>query len=182
MSSDKKVTKPFVLWLTGLSGAGKSTLAEKVRGHFKSAGAAIEHLDGDVVRDLFPQIGFSKQERDAHIQRIGFLASMLERNGVSVVCSFISPYREARGKVRKQCQNFVEVYVKASLAACEERDVKGLYKRARSGEIKNFTGIDDPYEEPDAPELIVETDVEMVEESFEKIVKWLRGRADEWEM
>lgn len=165
--------KAFVVWFTGLSGAGKTTLAEKLVAYLKDSGRKCEMLDGDTVRNIFPQTGFSKQDRCDHVKRMGFLASMLERNGVIVVASFISPYRESRDFVRKMCSNFIEVYVSTSLETCEERDVKGLYKKARKGEIKSFTGIDDPYEPPLAPELVINTAGESVEESFKKLLEYL---------
>jgi len=162
-----------VIWLTGISGSGKTTLANMLYEYFQGKGVGVERLDGDLVRKMFPQTGFTKEERDVHIKRVGELAAQKEREGAVVVCSFISPYRQARREVRGLCRNFVEVYVKASVAACEKRDVKGLYRKARSGEIRHFTGIDDPYEQPESPEIIVDTDVETVEESFSKIVEWL---------
>ncbi|MBQ3367744.1 adenylyl-sulfate kinase [bacterium] len=165
--------KPRVIWFTGLSGAGKTTLAEKLAVYLKNSGVKCELLDGDTVRNIFPQTGFTKKDRDEHVKRMGFLASMLERNGVTVVASFISPYRESRDFVRKMCRNFVEVYVSTSLEVCEKRDVKGLYKKARKGEITSFTGIDDPYEPPVQPEITIKTDNETVEESFEKLVGYL---------
>lgn len=155
----------YVVWLTGLSGAGKSTLAGKLAFYYRQQGKRVEHLDGDVVRGIFPA-GYSRGERDEHIRRIGFVASLLERNQVIVVASFISPYRESRREVRRMCGRFIEVYVKASLEECERRDTKGLYHRARSGEIKNFTGIDDPYEVPQDPEIVVLTEGVAVEDSF----------------
>ena len=165
--------KPRVIWFTGLSGAGKTTLAEKLAAYLKEKGEKCELLDGDTVRNIFPQTGFTKKERDEHVKRMGFLASMLERNGVTVLASFISPYRESRDFVRKMCRNFVEVYVSTSLEVCEKRDVKGLYKKARSGEIKSFTGIDDPYEVPLHPEITINTAEETVEESLEKLLKFM---------
>ena len=165
--------KPRVIWFTGLSGAGKTTLAEKLAAYLKEKGVKCELLDGDTVRNIFPQTGFSKKERDEHVKRMGFLASMLERNGITVIASFISPYRESRDFVRKMCRNFVEVYVSTSLAVCEKRDVKGLYKKARHGEIKSFTGIDDPYEPPLHPEITINTAGETVEESLERLLKFL---------
>jgi len=167
----KECDQPFVLWLTGLSGSGKSTLADKVYGYIEDKNFKIERLDGDVVRALFPNTGFSKEDRDNHIKRVGLLASMLERNGVVVIASFISPYTEARKYVRNLCKNFIEVYVKATLEACEKRDTKGPYKKARQGEIKQFTGIDDPYEKPISAEITVETDNETEEESFLTIIE-----------
>ena len=165
--------KARVIWFTGLSGAGKTTLAEKLAAYLKENGEKCELLDGDTVRNIFPQTGFTKKERDEHVKRMGFLASMLERNGVTVLASFISPYRESRDFVRKMCRNFVEVYVSTSLEVCEKRDVKGLYKKARRGEIKSFTGIDDPYEPPLHPEITINTAEETVEESLEKLLNCL---------
>jgi len=161
-----------VIWLTGLSGAGKSTLAEKLVRHYKDQGRPVEHLDGDIMRGIFPT-GFSRREREEHIRRIGFMASLLERNGIIVVASFISPYRASRMEVRRMCGRFIEVFVDASLEVCERRDTKGLYRRARKGEIKNFTGIDDPYEAPQDPEVTVNTEGASVEESFAHLLSQL---------
>jgi len=152
----KEVIPPTVVWFTGLSGAGKSTIADQVYETLRERGHKVERLDGDSVRDIFPATGFTRPERDAHIRRIGFLAGMLEHNGVWVVASFVSPYEESRQFVRSRCQRFVEVYVATSLEECERRDVKGLYARARRGEIVNFTGVDDPYETPVHPELQID--------------------------
>lgn len=174
----KKSVKPFVMWFTGLSGAGKSTLSDKTAVYLKKCGLRVECLDGDVVRSIFPQTGFSREERDKHVKRIGFLASILERNGVVVLSSFVSPYEEARQFVRGLCDNFIEVYVKASVEECEQRDVKGLYKKARAGEIVNFTGIDDPYEEPRSPEIIIESGQQSVEESFEILKREINKRLE----
>ena len=149
----RKEVDPAVVWLTGLSGAGKSTVADLVYEQLKARGLKVERLDGDTVRDIFPATGFTRSERDAHIRRVGYLASKLEQNGVFVVASFVSPYEESRQFVRRLCRRYVEVHVATSLEECERRDVKGLYARARRGEITNFTGIDDPYEAPSAPEL-----------------------------
>jgi adenylylsulfate kinase len=165
-----KARMPFVLWLTGLSGSGKSTLADKIANSLSVRGYDFERLDGDTLRGVFPSTGFSRAERDEHIQRVGFMSGLLEKHGVIVIASFISPYRQARDFVRKRCRNFIEVYVKASLATCEARDVKGLYKKARTGQIREFTGIDDPYEEPVNPELVIEADRESVEESTQRII------------
>jgi adenylylsulfate kinase len=173
ISFGRKPVKSFVLWFTGLSGAGKSTLADKVFDHLKKKNLKVERLDGDVVRGVFPKTGFSKEDRDGHVKRVGFLASLLERNGVIVISSFISPYRQARSFVRQQCEKFVEVYVKATVNECESRDAKGLYKKARKGEIDHFTGISDPYEPPENPEITVDTDKQSVEESFEVVRKYI---------
>ncbi len=148
---------PYVIWITGLPAAGKTTIGEALTATLKEKGQRVEHLDGDLLRNLFPGTGFSKQDRDNHIHRVGYLAGMLERNGVTVVASFISPYRDARAFVRKQCKQFIEVYLSTPLEECEKRDPKGLYKKARKGEITQFTGIDDPYEPPENPEIEIDT-------------------------
>lgn len=173
----KHQVTPFVLWFTGLSGSGKSTLANQVYQRLKKKGYKVERLDGDTVRSIFPSTGFTKDARNTHIRRIGYLASILEKNGVIVIASFVSPYKESREFVRELCNNFVEVHVDASVEECEKRDVKGLYKKARAGEIKNFTGIDDPYENPENPGIYLNTDEETEERSlkkvFDHIVKYL---------
>jgi adenylylsulfate kinase len=158
------------VWLTGLSGAGKTTITNALAKKLQENGYSLEVLDGDVVRtNLTKGLGFSKLDRDENIRRIGFVANLLTRHGVIVIVSAISPYREVREEVRQKIGNFVEVFVNAPLATCEQRDVKGLYQRARSGEIKGFTGIDDPYESPLVPEVECRTDLESLEESVEKI-------------
>jgi adenylylsulfate kinase len=149
--------EPAVLWFTGLSGAGKSTIAEEVTRRLIASEASVEYLDGDAIRNLFPQTGFTPSERDAHVRRVGFVASRLEHHGVFVVCALISPYRASRAHVRHMCRRFMEIHVSTPLTECERRDVKGLYERARRGEIPHFTGIDDPYEPPPAPELDIDT-------------------------
>ncbi|MBW2733013.1 MAG: adenylyl-sulfate kinase [Deltaproteobacteria bacterium] len=148
---------PMVFWLTGLSGSGKSTLAEALVHQLELRGRRVEHLDGDTLREVFPSTGFGAEERDAHIRRVGYLASRLEENGVTVVASFISPQRGAREFVRGLCENFVEVHVATPLEECERRDVKGLYARARRGDLTDFTGISAPYEAPPKPELRIDT-------------------------
>ena len=162
------------IWLTGLSGAGKSTITQVLEKQLSEEGYSIEVLDGDIVRtNLTKGLGFSKEDRDTNIRRIGFVASLLTRHGVIVLVSAISPYRDIRDEVRNKVKNFVEVFVNAPLNVCEGRDVKGLYNRARSGEIKSFTGIDDPYEEPLNPEIVCRTDLETIEESVDKILQKL---------
>lgn len=172
--SEKNNEKGFVLWLTGLSGAGKSTLAEILYEKITALGKKTEELDGDILRGVFPNTGFSKAARDEHIRRVGFLASRLEHHGVIVVASFISPYLEARNFIRGLCDNFIVVHVKASLDECKRRDVKGLYKKAMAGEIKEFTGIDDPYEEPENAEITVHTDEQSIDESVCQIMDYLK--------
>jgi 3'(2'),5'-bisphosphate nucleotidase len=147
----------MVLWFTGLSGSGKSTIARDVVTALEAEGRRVEYLDGDAIRDIFPATGFTRPERDAHIRRIGWVASRLERHGVTVVASLVSPYEESRRFVRGLCRRFVEVYVSTPFAECARRDVKGLYAKAQAGQIKNFTGLDDPYEAPAAPELTIDT-------------------------
>ena len=168
----KQEVVPAVVWLTGLSGAGKSTVADLVHQQLKARGFKVERLDGDTVRDIFPSTGFTRPERDAHVRRVGYLASKLEQNGVFVVASFVSPYEESRQFVRGLCRQFVEVYVATSLEECERRDVKGLYARARRGEIHNFTGIDDPYEEPSRPELRIDRGT-TAEQSAAEVLSYL---------
>ena len=172
----KEGVRPAVLWFTGLSGSGKSTLSRWVADRMRQAGMRVEELDGDVIRDIFPNTGFTRADRDAHIRRVGYLASKLEQNGVFVVASFVSPYEESRQFVRKQCKNFVEIYVSTPLAVCETRDVKGLYARARSGAIKNFTGVDDPYEPPSNPELVIDTTSIPIEQAGGRVFDLIRQR------
>jgi len=166
----KKEIAPAVVWFTGLSGSGKSTIATRVYEELGRRGYRADRLDGDTVRGIFPNTGFTRPERDQHIRRIGFLASRLEQQGVFVVASFVSPYQESREFVRTQCRNFIEVWVSTPLAECERRDVKGLYARARRGEIQNFTGISDPYEPPARPELTIDTSQESVEASVARVM------------
>ena len=164
------------IWFTGLSGAGKTTISRAIEQALQSKGyKRIEILDGDVVRqNLTKGLGFSKEDRDENIRRVGFVANILTRNQVIVLVSAISPYQEIRQELRERIGNFVEVYVNAPLAICEQRDVKGLYKKARAGEIKNFTGIDDPYEPPLNPEVECRTDLESLEESVAKVLAKLQ--------
>jgi adenylylsulfate kinase len=158
------------VWLTGLSGAGKTTITEALQQKLIEEGYEFEVLDGDIVRtNLTKGLGFSKEDRDENIRRIGFVSNLLTRHGVIVLVSAISPYREIREEVREKIGNFVEVFVNAPLSVCEDRDVKGLYKKARSGEIKTFTGISDPYEPPANPEIECRTDLEELEESVAKV-------------
>jgi adenylylsulfate kinase len=156
LSFGKQEPKPSVVWFTGLSGSGKSTISEKVTQTLRESGVHVEHLDGDAVREVFPA-GFTRPERHEHLKRCGFLASRMEANGVFVVASFVSPYQESRDAVRRMCKQFIEVYVSTPLEECEKRDVKGLYAKARRGELANFTGISDPYEPPANPELVINT-------------------------
>jgi adenylylsulfate kinase len=168
----------FTLWLTGLSGAGKTTIAVALEEELRARNLFVERLDGDTVREgLTRDLGFSKEDRDKNIERVTFVARLLSRNGVGVIASFISPYREARDKVRQEATNFIEVFVNAPLEVCAARDVKGLYARALAGELKGFTGVDDPYEAPLSPEIVVHTDQETVEESVARLLAYLEERA-----
>lgn len=165
----------FVVWFTGLSGSGKTTLAKEVERELRARGMRyVQRLDGDVVRqDLTRDLGFSKADRDENIHRVTFVAELLSKNGVATTCSFISPYRQARAIARERCHRFIEVYVECPLDVLIKRDPKGLYKKALAGEITGFTGVDDPYEPPENPEIVVHTDRETVEESTDKIITFL---------
>ena len=157
--------KGFTLWFTGLSGSGKSVIADTVAEELKKMGMKVERLDGDIVRkSLTKDLGFTEEDRNMNIERVTFVAKLLTRNGVAVLCSFISPYNKIRAYSRKEIGDYILVYVKCSLEVCEQRDPKGMYKKARAGEIKNFTGIDHPFEEPDTPDIIIETDKQTIEE------------------
>lgn len=164
------------LWFTGLSGAGKSTIANIVVDQLRARGRKVELLDGDEVREhLSKGLGFSKADRDTNVLRIGWVASVLARNGVVSVTAAISPYRSVRDEIRKSIDHFVEIHVATSLVDCETRDVKGLYAKARAGEIPEFTGISDPYEAPLSPELVVQTAGRTPEESAAEVVAWLEA-------
>ena len=161
----------FTIWFTGLSGAGKSTLSSILQQRLGERGRNVEILDGDIVRThLSKGLGFSKEDRDTNIKRIAFVCGLLTRNGVATISAAIAPYREARAWARKEIGNFIEVYVKCPLEVCRQRDVKGLYKLADEGKLKGFTGVDDPYEEPENPELVIETDKETPEQSAQRIL------------
>ena len=166
--------KGFTLWFTGLSGSGKTAIAKRVAEQLRDRGLKVERLDGDIVRQsLTRDLGFSKEDRDKNIERVTFVAKLLTRNGVAVLCSFISPYRERRAKSRREIGEFIEVYVECPVAVCAERDVKGLYAQAFAGEIENFTGVSDPYEEPENPEIICHTAQETPEESAANVIAYL---------
>ena len=160
----------FTIWLTGLSGAGKSTLSRAIEERLRARGRNVEVLDGDIVRTrLSKGLGFSREDRNTNIERIAFVCNLLTRNGVICVSAAISPYSEAREWAREEIKHFIEVYVKCPIEVCRQRDVKGLYKLADEGKIKGFTGVDDPYEEPEHPELVIETEKETIEESIARI-------------
>ncbi|MCO4782073.1 MAG: adenylyl-sulfate kinase [Candidatus Cloacimonetes bacterium] len=164
----------MVIWLTGLSGAGKTSIAEQVVHFLEDSGKRVQLLDGDLIRGFCPT-GFLKEDRINHVKRVGLMASLLEKHGVIVVASLISPYRSSRDTVRKMCTNFHEVYISTPLEVCEERDVKGLYKKARNNEIQNFTGVSDPYEAPKQAELEIQTHKINLEQSVSKVLDYIRG-------
>lgn len=167
----------MTVWFTGLSAAGKTTLNEAVSVRLRAKGYAVESLDGDVLRqNLWKDLGFSKQDRDENVRRIGFVAHLLSRNGIIVLVSAISPYRAVRDEVRSRIGDFVEIYVNAPVEVCEKRDRKGLYGKARAGQIHGFTGVDDPYEPPLQPEIECHTDRETIVESVEKIIRYVEVR------
>ena len=175
------MSKGFTVWFTGLSGAGKTTLAQSLVPELRARGLNVEVLDGDEVRtNLSKGLGFTKEDRDTNIRRIGYVSRLLARNGVAVISAAISPYREIRDEVRQSIEaegiQFIEVYVKCPLEVLTERDVKGLYQKALAGEIKGFTGVSDPYEEPLDPEIVVETDRELIPISARKILNELQRR------
>src|SRR5688572_6257854 len=165
-----------VLWFTGLSGSGKSTIASRVCAELERRGIEVEYIDGDALREVFPQTGFTRAEREEHLRRTGYMASRLAAHGITVVASFVSPYRESREFVRKLCPVFVEIHVATPLEECERRDVKGLYARARRGEIRNFTGIDDPYEPPEHPELMLDTRALTVDQCVARVLERFGGK------
>lgn len=167
----------FVLWLTGLSQSGKTTVANKVYNILKKKGCSVERLDGDVVREsLTKDLGFSKKDRDENIKRVTFVAQLLSRNNVGVIASFISPYRKQRTEIKKKVTNYIEVFINAPIEVCERRDKKGFYKKARLGQIKNFTGISDPYESPLRPDIELKTEEETIQESVNKVIKYLENK------
>jgi adenylyl-sulfate kinase len=162
------------LWFTGLSGSGKSTLSGLVASRLRALGARVEVLDGDITRTLLCQgLGFSREDREENIRRIGFVCELLSRNGVIAIAAAISPYRASRDELRKRIPNFIEIHMNCPVEVLIERDVKGLYKKALAGEIKQFTGISDPYESPVAPELTIDSSSESIESSVEKILRHL---------
>jgi adenylylsulfate kinase len=166
--------KGFTLWFTGLPCSGKTILADAVAKELKNLGMKVERLDGDIVRKgLTSDLGFSEEDRNKNIERVTFVAKLLTRNGVAVLASFVSPYNKIRAYSREEIGAYILVYVKCPVEVCEERDIKGMYAKARAGEIKDFTGIDHPFEEPDEPDIIVETDRQTVEESKKIILNAL---------
>lgn len=176
----ERIGKGFVLWFTGFSQSGKTTIADGVYEELKKRGVSVERLDGDIVREyLNKDLGFSKEDRDENIKRVGFVAKLLARNGIGVIASFISPYKRQRDNVRKEVEpevKFIEVFCNCPVSICENRDTKGLYQKAKKGEIKNFTGISDPYEVPEKPEIEIKTDKEGIKECVKKVINYLEEK------
>ncbi len=176
----KCIDKGFVLWFTGLPGSGKTTIAKGVMEELRKRGYRVELLDGDWVRKTInPDAGFTREERNRHLYRVAWIARLLARNGVIVLCSFVSPYRDTRAKIREIVEEevpFIETFVKCSLEEVIRRDPKGLYKKALKGEIKHMTGIDDPYEEPLNPEIVVDSEHKSVEENVETVIRYLEEK------
>jgi adenylylsulfate kinase len=172
----REEVQPVVVWLTGLPASGKSTLSQWVAEALRRKGFRVEQLDGEMVRRLFPQTGFTRPERDEHVKRLGFLASKLEQQGVCVVAATVSPYADSRDFVRQLCRNYIEVHVATPLANCEQRDPKGLYAQARRGAIRNFTGIDDPYEPPLEPDVRVDPGTESIEQTGAQVLAAVEAR------
>ncbi len=175
ISFGKGVRPGKVVWFTGLSGSGKTTLAKKLELHYKTKNQMVVWLDGDQIRKHFPQLGFSRPEREDHIKRVALTASLLEQQGTIVIVSLISPYLESRYFAREICKEFHEVYLAADIDECKKRDVKGLYKKAEMGLVQNMTGVGDVYEAPVSAELVLQTGRENVDESFVKLKKYLKA-------
>ena len=166
--------KGLVIWFTGLPCSGKTTLSKEIEKYFQEKKLPIQRLDGDVVRETISKdLGFSEEDRNKNIERMSYLAQMLADNGVNVVSAFVSPYREMRDFAREICPNFIEVYVKCSIEKCKERDVKGMYAKAEKGEIKDFTGVQDPFENPCNPEIIIDTENKTIEENVQEIISYI---------
>lgn len=166
----------FTLWFTGLPCSGKSTIADAVAEELRQRGLKAERLDADIIRrHLWKELGYSKEDRDENIRRVTFLAKLLTRNGIAVLASFISPYREMRNYARREISDFVEIYVRCPVEVCIQRDARGMYKKALAGEIQNFTGVSDPYEEPLNPEVLIDSDKEVLEESLAKVIHKIRS-------
>lgn len=169
----------MVIWLTGLPCSGKTTISLELERYFHKKCLPIQRLDGDIVRETISKdLGFSKEDRDKNIERISYVAQMLSDNGVNVIVAFVSPYMKMRDFARSVCSNFIEVYVQCDVEECKHRDVKGMYKKALAGEIKDFTGVQDPYEEPKRPEIIVNTQINSLEQCLKKITDYIEKMDD----
>ncbi len=175
-----KNKKGLVIWFTGLPCSGKTTLSKEIEKYFQDKNLSMQRLDGDVVRETISKdLGFSKEDRNKNIERMSYIAQMLSNNGVNTVSAFVSPYRSMRNFTRELCENFIEIYVECDVKECTRRDVKGMYAKANKGEIKDFTGVQDPFEAPDNPELTINTEKETVEDSVKKVINYLEIKLDE---
>ena len=170
----KKKIEPFNLWFTGLPLSGKTTIADRVYEELQKMHIPIERLDSKDIRDMVPDIGFSREDRNRHMKRVGHLIKTLQNNSISTVASFVSPYRESRKAIREMVKNNVVVYVKADVETCKKRDYKGVYEKALKGELQNFSGVNDVYEEPQHAEIVIDTDKLSVDEAVEIIVKYIK--------
>jgi len=170
----RKKIEPFNLWFTGLPLSGKTTIADKVYEELKKLDIPLERLDSKDIRDVVPNIGFSREDRNRHMTRIGHLIKTLQNNSISTVASFVSPYKESRKAIRTMVKNNVVIYVKADVSTCRARDYKGAYEKADSGEFKNFSGVNDVYEKPQHAELTIDTDTTSVDEAVQTIVKYIK--------
>jgi adenylylsulfate kinase len=170
----KKRIEPFNLWFTGLPLSGKTTIADKVYEELQKLDILIERIDSKDIRDIIPGVGFSREDRNRHMHRIGHLVKILQNNSISTVCSFVSPYKESRKTIREMVKNNIVVYIKADVETCKKRDYKGVYEKAMNGELQNFSGINDVYEEPQNAEIVIDTDILSVDESVKKIVTYIK--------
>ena len=170
----RKQIEPFNIWLTGLPLSGKTTIANKVYDELNKLNIPLERLDSKEIREVIPDIGFTREDRNRHIKRIGHLVQTLQHNSISTICSFISPYRESRKAIREMVKNNIVVYLKASLESCQTRDYKGVYKKALNGELNNFTGVNDIYEEPQYAEIVIDTDKTSINDAVKQIVKYIK--------
>ena len=170
----RKKIEPFNVWFTGLPLSGKTTIADKVYEELQKLDIPLERVDSKDIRELFPNVGYSREERNRHIKRIGHLIQTLQKNSISTVCSFVSPYRESRKMIREMVKNNIVVYLKSDIETCQKRDYKGVYKKALNGEIENFTGISDIYEEPQHAEIVIDTREVSVDEAVDKIVRYVK--------
>ena len=175
----KKEQKAVVVWLTGLPCSGKTTLAKEIEDYLNKKKLPVQVLDGDIVRKtICKDLGFSREDRNKNVERVSYIAQMLSDNGINVISAFVSPYKEMRDFARKICDNFIEVYVKCDVGECKTRDVKGMYKKAQKGEIKDFTGVQDPFEIPKNPEIIIDTKINSIDDSVQKILNFLKENYD----
>jgi len=170
----KKRIEPFNLWFTGLPLSGKSTIADKVYAELEKLHIPIERIDSRDIRELIPDIGFTREERNRHMKRIGNLIRTLQKNSISTVASFVSPYRESRRTIREMVRNNIVVYVKADIETCKRRDYKGVYAKALAGELQNFSGVNDVYEEPEHAEIVIDTERLSPDEAAERIIRYIR--------